>query len=128
MSYAKLLMRLPFILAGLALGHLWVTAALCNTGYCAFAVLLCATGCAGVYVSQHSLRLIICRVYTAIGVAHASGAEEEVAPRIVLLTLAFDSRCGACVGFALGLVRDCLWLMWRRKARHLPTPLIICAG
>ena len=136
-SYVKLLMRLPFIAAGLALGAClwWVTRRLYgNTGgYIALALYCFAPpivhACA--YPNNEILAAfgLFSVVYTAIGVAHAmQGPKSKWRPRIVLLTLAFGFTAAAHVSaFLLGLVLAIAFMAYVAEGRraYLPTLVIV---
>ena len=136
-SYVKLLMRLPFIAAGLALGAClwWVTRRLYgNTGgyialtlYCFAPPILHACS----YPNNEILAAfgLFAVVYTAIGVAHAmQGPKSKWRPRIVLLTLAFGFTAAAHVSaFLLGLVLTIAFMAYVAEGRraYLPTLAIV---
>jgi hypothetical protein len=136
-SYVKLLMRLPFIAAGLALGAClwWVTRRLYgNTGgYIALALYCFAPPIvhACTYPNNEILAAfgLFSVVYTAIGVAHAmQGPKSKWRPRIVLLTLAFGFTAAAHVSaFLLGLVLAIAFMAYVAEGRraYLPTLLIV---
>jgi hypothetical protein len=137
LSYVKLLMRLPFIFAGLALGAClwWVTRRLYgNTGgYIALSLYCFAPPIvrACTYPNNEILAAfgLFAVVYTAIGVAHAmQGPKKKWRPRIVLLTLAFGFTAAAHVSaFLLGLALAILFMAYVAEGRrsYLPTLLII---
>lgn len=136
-SYVKLLMRLPFIFAGLALGACiwWVTRRLYgNTGgYIALALYCFAPPIvhACTYPNNEILAAfgLFAVVYTAIGVAHAmQGPKKKWRPRIVLLTLAFGFTAAAHVSaFLLGLLLTIIFMAYVAEGRraYLPTLAII---
>lgn len=136
-SYVKLLMRLPFIAAGLALGAClwWVTRRLYgNTGgYIALALYCFAPPIvhACTYPNNEILAAfgLFSVVYTAIGVAHAmQGPKSKWRPRIVLLTLAFGFTAAAHVSaFLLGLVLAIAFMAYVAEGRraYLPTLVIV---
>jgi hypothetical protein len=136
-SYVKLLMRLPFIAAGLALGAClwWVTRRLYgNTGgYIALALYCFAPPIvhACTYPNNEILAAfgLFSVVYTAIGVAHAmQGPRSKWRPRIVLLTLAFGFTAAAHVSaFLLGLVLAIAFMAYVAEGRraYLPTLVIV---
>lgn len=136
-SYVKLLMRGPFILAGLALGAClwWVTRRLYgNTGgYIALALYCFAPPIihACTYPNNEILAAfgLFAVVYTAIGVAHAmQGPRNKWRPRIVLLTLAFGFTAAAHVSaFLLGLVLAIAFMAYvaERGRAYLPTLAIV---
>jgi len=136
-SYVKLLIRLPFMLAGLALGACiwWVTRRLYgNTGgYIALGLYCFAPPVihACTYPNNEILAAfgLFAVVYTAIGVAHAmQGPRKKWRPRIVLLTLAFGFTAAAHVSaFALGLILAIGFMAYvaEGKRAYLPTLLIV---
>src|SRR5215813_11599540 len=136
-SYVKLLMRLPFIFAGLALGACiwWVTRRLYgNTGgYIALALYCFAPPIvhACTYPNNEILAAfgLFAAVYTAIGVAHAmQGPRKKWRPRIVLLTLAFGFTAAAHVSaFLLGLLLTIIFMAYAAESgrAYLPTLVII---
>ncbi len=136
-SYVMLLMRLPFIFAGLALGAClwWVTRRLYgNTGgYIALALYCFAPPVihACTYPNNEIMAAfgLFAVVYTAIGVAHAmQGPRRKWRPRIVLLTLAFGFTAAAHVSaFFLGLVLAIAFMAYVAESgrAYLPTLVII---
>ncbi|HEY7406167.1 MAG TPA: hypothetical protein VIB39_21760 [Candidatus Angelobacter sp.] len=136
-SYVMLLMRLPFIFAGLALGAClwWVTRRLYgNTGgYIALALYCFAPPIvrACTYPNNEILAAfgLFAVIYTAIGVAHAmQGPRKKWRPRIVLLTLAFGFTAAAHVSaFFLGLVLAIAFMAYVAESgrAYLPTLVII---
>jgi hypothetical protein len=136
-SYVMLLMRLPFIFAGLALGAClwWVTRRLYgNTGgYIALALYCFAPPVihACTYPNNEIMAAfgLFAVVYTAIGVAHAmQGPRSKWRPRIVLLTLAFGFTAAAHVSaFFLGLVLAIAFMAYVAESgrAYLPTLVII---
>src|SRR5580704_4340176 len=136
-SYVKLLMRLPFLLAGLALGAClwWVTRRLYgNTGgYIALSLYCFAPPIvhACTYPNNEILAAfgLFAVVYTAIGVAHAmQGPRKKWRPRIALLTLAFGFTAAAHVSaFLLGLVLAIAFMAYVAEGRraYLPTLVIV---
>jgi hypothetical protein len=136
-SYVLLLIRLPFIAAGLALGAClwWVTRRLYgNTGgYIALGLYCFAPPIihACTYPNNEILAAfgLFSTIYLAIGVAHAmQGPKRKWRPRIVLLTLAFGFTAAAHISaFILGLVLAILFMAYVAEGRrsYLPTLLII---
>ena len=136
-NYVLLLIRLPFIAAGLALGAClwWVTRRLYgNTGgYIALALYCFAPPIihACTYPNNEILAAfgLFSAVYLAIGVAHAmQGPKHKWRPRIVLLTLAFGFTAAAHISaFALALVLAIAFMAYVAEGRrsYLPTLLII---
>jgi hypothetical protein len=141
-SYVRLLIRLPFILAGLALGSClwWVTRRLYgNTGgYIALALYCFSPPIvhACTYPNNEILASfgLFAAVYTAIGVAHAmQGPCRKWRPRIVLLTLILGFTAAAHVSaFLLGLALAIIFMAYVAEGRraYLPTLLIVwvCGG
>ncbi len=141
MTHVMLMLRLPFMAAGLVLGGVlwWVTRRLYGNagGYVAL----------GLYCfSPPLLRLALmpnpeiltalgffAAIYTAIGVAHAmQGPRRKWRPRIVLLTLAFGvvaashiAALPVAVGLSLVLM---LWIADGRRSMVLPVLLASGAG
>lgn len=136
-SYVKLLIRLPFILAGLALGAClwWVARRLYgNTGgYIALALYCFAPPVvhACTYPNNEILAAfgLFAVVFTAIGVAHAmQGPRNKWRPRIVLLALAFGFTAAAHVSaFLLGLFLAIAFMAYVAESRraYLPTLAIV---
>ncbi len=136
-NYVLLLIRLPFIAAGLALGAClwWVTRRLYgNTGgYIALALYCFAPPIihACTYPNNEILAAfgLFSAVYLAIGVAHAmQGPKHKWRPRIVLLTLAFGFTAAAHISaFALALVLAIAFMAYVAEGRrsYLPTLLIL---
>ncbi len=136
-SYVLLLIRLPFIAAGLALGAClwWVTRRLYgNTGgYIALALYCFAPPVihACTYPNNEILVAfgLFSAVYLAIGVAHAmQGPNHKWRPRIVLLTLAFGFTAAAHISaFVLALVLALAFMAYVAEGRraYLPTLLIL---
>ncbi|WP_158750951.1 glycosyltransferase family 39 protein [Acidobacterium sp. S8] len=133
----KLFIRLPFILAGLALGAClwWVTRRLYgNTGgYIALALYCFAPPIVHACTYPNNEILVafglFATVYTAIGVAHAmQGPQSKWRPRIILLTLAFGFTAAAHISaFILGLVLAIAFMAYVAEGRrsYLPTLLIL---
>lgn len=136
-GYVKLLMQLPFIAAGLALGAClwWVTRRLYgNTGGYIALTLYCFSSPivhACTYPNNEILAAfgLFSVIYTAIGVAHAmQGPRRKWRPRIVLLTLAFGFTAAAHVSaFVLGLVLAIAFMAYVAEGRraYLPTLAIV---
>jgi hypothetical protein len=140
LSYVTLLLHLPFILCGLALGAClwWVTRRLYGNagGYVALgiysfspAILRASTTPNNDILAAFGLFSVI---YTAIGVAHAlQGPKRKWRPRIVLLTAAFGFTAAAhisaaMVGFLLAIVFMAYLAEGRRS--YLPTLVIVWAA
>jgi uncharacterized membrane protein YecN with MAPEG domain len=136
-SYVLLLIRLPFIAAGLALGAClwWVTRRLYgNTGgYIALGLYCFAPPIvrACTYPNNEILAALglFAAVYTAIGVAHAmQGPRQKWRPRIVLLTLVFGFTAAAHIpAFLLALLLAVAFMAYVAEGRraYLPTLLIV---
>lgn len=133
----KLLLRLPFMLAGLALGAClwWVTRRLFgNEGgyialalYCAMpAVVRASTVPNNDILAAFGLFSVI---YTAIGVGHAlQGPRRKWRPRIALLTLALGFTAAAHIAaFILALIFSVVLMAWVAEGRraYIPTLLIV---
>jgi hypothetical protein len=112
----KLLLRLPFILAGLLLGASlwWVTRRLFGND--------------GGYISLAALG-IFSVIYTAIGVSHAlQGPKKKWRPRIVLLTVALGFTAAAHLSaFVVALIFTVIFMAWVAEGRraYIPTLLIV---
>lgn len=133
----KLLLRLPFMLAGLGLGAClwWVTRRLFGNegGYISLA-LYCFSP-AVVRASTHPNNEILAAsgvfsaIYLAIGVGHAlQGPKRKWRPRIVLLTLAFGFTAAAhLAAFAVALAFSVIFMAWVAEGRraYIPTLLIV---
>ena len=133
----KLLLRLPFMLAGLALGASlwWVTRRLFGNdgGYISLA-LYCfspAVVRASVYPNNEILAAlgVFSVIYTAIGVSHAlQGPRRKWRPRIVLLTVALGFTAAAhLAAFVVALVFTVFFMAWVAEGRraYIPTLLIV---
>ncbi len=133
----RLLLRLPFMLAGLALGASlwWVTRRLFgNEGgyislalYCFMpAVIRASTVPNNEILAAFGLFSVI---YTAIGVSHAlQGPRRKWRPRIVLLTVALGFTAAAHIAaFALALFFTVVFMAWVAEGRraYIPTLLIV---
>ncbi|HEX3438581.1 MAG TPA: hypothetical protein VHT24_17560 [Pseudacidobacterium sp.] len=136
-GYVKLLIRLPFIATGLALGAClwWVTRRLYgNTGgYIALTLYCFAPPIirACTYPNNEILAAfgLFSSVYLAIGVAHAmQGPRRKWRPRIVLLVFAFGFTAAAHVSaFVLALVLAIAFMAYVAEDRrsYLPSLLIV---
>src|SRR5579875_1946944 len=133
----RLLLRLPFMLAGLALGAClwWVTRRLFGNegGYISLA-LYCFTPAvirASTFPNNDILAAfgMFAAIYTAIGVAHAlQGPRRKWRPRIVLLTLALGFTAAAHIAaFVLALLFTVAFMAWVAEGRraYIPTLLIV---
>ncbi|HEX4038934.1 MAG TPA: glycosyltransferase family 39 protein [Acidobacteriaceae bacterium] len=133
----KLVLRLPFMLAGLALGASlwWVTRRLFgNEGgyislalYCAMpAVVRASTVPNNEILAAFGMFSVI---YTAIGVGHAlQGPRRKWRPRIVLLTVALGFTAAAHVAaFLVALIFAVAFMAWVAEGRraYIPTLLIV---
>jgi len=133
----KLTLRLPFILAGLALGAClwWVTRRLFGNegGYISLALYCFAPAVvrASTYPNNEILAAlgIFSVIYTAIGVAHAlQGPKRKWRPRIVLLTVALGFTAAAHIAaFVVALVFTVIFMAWVAETRraYIPTLLIV---
>jgi hypothetical protein len=140
-THVLLLLRLPFLLAGCALGAglWWVTRRLFGNfgGYTALALYCfsppilraCVTPSAEILAAL----AVYGGVYTCIGVAHAmQGPRRKWRPRIVLLACAFGmaaaSHIAALPVVALLGLMLMLWVAEGRRAQVLPIILVAMAG
>ena len=133
----NILLRLPFILAGLALGAClwWVTRRLFGDegGYISLALycFLPPVVRASTVPNNEILAALglFSVVYLAIGVAHAlQGPRRKWRPRIVLLTIALGFTAAAHIAaFALALAFALVFMAWVAEGRrsYLPTLLIV---
>jgi len=141
LTHILLLLRLPFLLAGVILGAglWWVTRRLFGNfgGYTALALYCFSPSVLKACVSPSPEILaalgVYGSVYTCIGVAHAmQGPRRKWRPRIVLLTLAFAVAAAAHVAalavtvlLGLGFM---LWVAEGRRGPVLPVVLTAVAG
>lgn len=137
LRYVLLLIRLPFVAAGLALGAClwWVTRRLYgNTGgYIALSLYCFAPPIvrACTYPNNEILAAlgVFAAVYTGIGVAHAmQGPRRKWRPRIVLLTVVFGFTAAAHISaFLLALILAIVFMAYVAEGRRafLPTLLIV---
>jgi hypothetical protein len=133
----KVLLRLPFILAGLALGAClwWVTRRLFGNegGYISLALYCFAPAVvrASTYPNNEILAAlgVFSVIYTAIGVSHAlQGPTRKWRPRIVLLTVALGFTAAAhLAAFVVALVFTVIFMAWVAEERraYIPTLLIV---
>jgi len=133
----KLLLRLPFMLAGLALGAClwWVTRRLFGNagGYISLALycFMPEVVRASTYPNNEILAAfgVFSTIYLAIGVAHAlQGPKRKWRPRIVLLTLAMGFTAAAhLAAFAVALAFTVIFMAWVAEGRraYIPTLLIV---
>lgn len=136
-SYTNLLLRLPFVLAGLSLGAAlwWVTRRLYGNegGFVALALYCCSPEIirACTYPNNEILAAfgLFAAIYTAVGVSHAmQGPPRKWRPRIVLLAACFGFTAAAHVSavllaFLLGIPLM-LYLAERRRASVIPIVII----
>ncbi|HEX4308448.1 MAG TPA: glycosyltransferase family 39 protein [Acidobacteriaceae bacterium] len=133
----KLLLRLPFMLAGLALGAClwWVTRRLFGNagGYISLALYCCSPPVIRASTTPNNEILaafgIFSVIYTAIGVAHAlQGPRKKWRPRIILLTVALGFTAAAhLVAFIVALLFTVIFMAWVAEGRraYIPTLLIV---
>jgi hypothetical protein len=133
----KLLLRLPFMLAGLALGASlwWVTRRLFGNdgGYISLALYCFSPAVVRASVSPNNEILaalgVFSVIYTAIGVSHAlQGPRRKWRPRIVLLTVALGFTAAAhLAAFVVALVFTVFFMAWVAEERraYIPTLLIV---
>jgi hypothetical protein len=141
MTHVLVLLRLPFLFAGWALGGCiwWVTRRLYGNlgGYTALA-LYCFSpailkACVAPDPEVWAALGVYGGVYTCIGVAHAmQGPRRKWRPRIVLLTIIFGVAAAAHivalpVTALLGLA-SMVWLVEGRRSQTLPVVLTAAAG
>ena len=136
-SAVRLLLRLPFMLAALALGAClwWVTRRLFGNegGYISLALycFMPAVVRSATYPNNEILAAfgIFSVVYIAIGVSHAlQGPRRKWRPRIVLLTLALGFTAAAHIAaFMLALLFVVGFMAWVAEGRraYIPTLLIV---
>ena len=141
MTHILLLLRLPFLLAGCALGGCiwWVTRRLYGNlgGYTALALYcFCPSilrACLAPSPETLAALGVYGGVYTCIGVAHAmQGPRRKWRPRIVLLTVIFGLAAAAHIAALpvtalLGLVLM-LWVAEGHRSQALPVVLAATAG
>lgn len=133
----KLLLRLPFMLAALALGAClwWVTRRLFGNegGYISLALycFMPAVVRSATYPNNEILAAfgIFSVIHMAIGVSHAlQGPREKWRPRIALLTLALGFTAAAHIAaFVLALLFVVAFIAWVAEGRraYIPTLLIV---
>ena len=141
LTHVLLLVRLPFLLAGVMLGGglWWVTRRLYGNlgGYTAL-TLYCFSpavlrACAAPNAEVLAALGVYGGIYTCIGVAHAmQGPRRKWRPRIVLLTVLFgvaaSSHIAALPMVALLGLAAMLWVAEGRRSLVLPVVLIAVAG
>jgi len=141
LTYTLLLLRLPFLAAGMLLGGAlwWVTRRMYGNlgGYTALALYCFCPAVIQAVVTPAPEVLaalgVYAGVYTAIGVAHAmQGPRRKWRPRIVLLTAAFAlaaaSHIAALPVAALLGLAFMLWIAEGRRAQILPIVLVSTLG
>lgn len=141
MTHVMLLLRLPFMAAGLVLGGVlwWVTRRLFGDagGYVALALYCFSPPVLRLTVMPNPEILtalgLFAAIYTAIGVAHAmQGPRRKWRPRIALLTLTLGVVAAshiAALPVALGLsLVLMLWIAEGRRSMVLPVLLASGAG
>lgn len=133
----KVLLRLPFMLAGLALGAClwWVTRRLFGNegGYISLALFCFMPGVVRTSTFPNNEILaafgLFSVIYTAIGVSHAlQGPRRKWRPRIVLLTVALGFTAAAHIAaFAVALFFTVAFMAWVAEGRraYIPTLLIV---
>jgi hypothetical protein len=141
MTHVLLLLRLPFLFAGCALGGCiwWVTRRLYGNlgGYTALA-LYCFSpvvlkACTSPNPDVLAALGVYGGVYTCIGVAHSmQGPARKWRPRIILLTVIFGVAAAAHIAALplaalLGLAAM-LWIAEGHRSRTLPVVLMAAAG
>ena len=141
MTHILLLLRLPFLLAGCALGGCiwWVTRRLYGNpgGYMALALYCFCPAILRACLSPNPEVLaalgVYGGIYTAIGVAHAmQGPRRKWRPRIIMLTVIFGVAAAAHiaalpVAALLGL-GAMLWLAEGRRSQVLPIAMTATFG
>ena len=140
LGHVALLLRLPFIACGLALGAClwWVTRRLYGNagGYVALGIYCFSPEIlrACTYPNNDILAAfgLFSVVYTAIGVSHAlQGPKRKWRPRIVLLTLAFGFTAAAHVSAViLGFLLAIMFMGYLAEGRrsYIPTLMIVWAA
>ena len=141
MTHILLLLRLPFLFAGCALGGCiwWVTRRLYGNlgGYTALALYCFSPAVLKACVAPNPDVLaalgVFGGVYTCIGVAHAmQGPRRKWRPRIVLLTIIFGIAAAAHiaalpVAALLGLAAM-IWIAEGHRSQALPVVLVATVG
>jgi Dolichyl-phosphate-mannose-protein mannosyltransferase len=133
----KLLLRLPFMLAGLALGAClwWVTRRLFGNegGYISLGLYCFSPSVVRASTAPNNEILaafgIFSVIYMAVGVAHAlQGPKKKWRPRIVLLTVALGFTAAAhLAAFIVALLFTVIFMAWVAEGRraYIPTLLIV---
>jgi hypothetical protein len=142
MTHVLLLLRLPFLFAGCALGGCiwWVTRRLYGNlgGYTALALYCFSPAMLKACVSSPNPDVLAALgvyggVYTCIGVAHSmQGPTRRWRPRIILLTIIFGVAAAAHISSLplaalLGLAAM-LWIAEGHRSQTLPVVLMAAAG
>jgi hypothetical protein len=141
LTHILLLLRLPFLLAGVVLGGglWWVTRRLYGNlgGYTALTLYCFSPAVLKACVAPNAEILaalgVYGGVYTCIGVAHAmQGPRRKWRPRIVLLTVLFAvaaaSHIAALPVVALLGLTFMLWVAEGRRSQVMPVVLLAAAG
>jgi hypothetical protein len=141
LTHILLLLRLPFLLAGVVLGGglWWVTRRLYGNlgGYTALSLYCFSPAVLKACVAPNAEILaalgVYGGVYTCIGVAHAmQGPRRKWRPRIVLLTVLFAvaaaSHIAALPVVALLGLAFMLWVAEGRRSQVMPVVLLSAAG
>lgn len=133
----KFLLRLPFVMAGLALGAClwWVTRRLFGNagGYISLALYCCMPEVVRASTTPNNEILaafgVFSTIYLAIGVSHAlQGPKRKWRPRIVLLTVALGFTAAAhMAAFVVALLFTVIFMAWVAEGRraYIPTLLIV---
>ncbi len=141
LTHVLLLLRLPFLAAGVVLGAAlwWVTRRLFGNwgGYTALALYVVSPAILRASVTPNPEILTAVGffggLYTCIGVAHAmQGPRRKWRPRIVLLTICFGVVAAAHIAalpllFLAGLF-FMLWIAEGRRSQTLPVLLLVAFG
>ena len=141
LTHILLLLRLPFIAAGVALGGAlwWVTRRLFGNlgGYTALALYVFSPAVLRAAVSPNPEILTALGffggLYTCVGVAHAmQGPRRKWRPRIVLLTICFAIAAASHIAslavlVALGFI-FMLWIAEGRRSQVMPVMLVSVIG
>ncbi|HEX3662870.1 MAG TPA: glycosyltransferase family 39 protein [Acidobacteriaceae bacterium] len=131
----KFLLRLPFLLAGLALGASlwWVTRRLFGNegGYISLALYCFMPSVVRACTTPNNEILaafgLFSVIYTAIGVSHAlQGPRRKWRPRILLLTLALGFTAAAHIAaFVLALLFTIGFMAWVAEGRRAYIPTLV---
>ncbi|MFC5862645.1 glycosyltransferase family 39 protein [Acidicapsa dinghuensis] len=141
LTHVLLLIRLPFIAAGLLLGGSlwWVTRRLFGNlgGYTALALYIFSPAVLRASVSPNPEILTALGffggLYTCIGVAHAmQGPRRKWRPRIILLTVCFAVAAASHIASLLLLLGAgfvfMLWIAEGRRSQIVPVLLVVAVG